>query len=345
MASFTAAQIAQLLRPINPDRVLNDGKGHAHVSQQDVTAHLIRIFGFGSFDIEVDGPHLVFEAERVRDGKPSGRWDVCYRAKATLTIRNPDGEVVCRYQGSATDTAENQKRGDAHDLAIKSAESTAKKRAATHLGDQFGLSLYNKGQVKPLVVGTMVSPLAGEEDGQGGRDMQDGVPKQVSLGHDEDDRDPPEATTPQDAQPQPRTDRQWMDDIERRIAAAGSEQELASLASEVDAKARAGRCERVDYDDLSRTLNDRLAALAAPSNPRTADNRFYREPAPQQGQPAAGQGGYEEQINSARSADELGQIKAAVMADFKAQKFDPTTGNKLLAAIRRRAGELDEVAA
>ena len=41
--------------------------------------------------------------------------------------------------------------GDAHDMALKTAESGALKRAATNLGDQFGLSLYNDGSMLPLV--------------------------------------------------------------------------------------------------------------------------------------------------------------------------------------------------
>ena len=47
--AFTDVQIKQLLQPINPKRVLRDGKGNAHVAQQDVTAHLTRIFGFGGW--------------------------------------------------------------------------------------------------------------------------------------------------------------------------------------------------------------------------------------------------------------------------------------------------------
>lgn len=187
--AFTATQIEQLLKPINDKRVLKDGKSKSHVSQQDVRAHLIRIFGFGNFDVEIDGPHLVFEQERKDDnGRPTNRWDVCYRAKARLTIRDPKANRVCVYEGSATDTAENQKRGEAHGLALRSSESIAMKRAATNLGDQFGLSLYNKGQLKALVAGTLVKPggFAPAER----PDMQDAIPEQVSLGNDEGGDDP-----------------------------------------------------------------------------------------------------------------------------------------------------------
>ncbi|WP_267977562.1 hypothetical protein, partial [Acinetobacter baumannii] len=57
------------------------------------------------------------------------------------------------------------------------------KRAAIPLGDQFGLSLYNKGQMKALVRGTLVQPATGEESAA--EDMQDGGEKHVAMGNDE----------------------------------------------------------------------------------------------------------------------------------------------------------------
>jgi hypothetical protein len=181
--TFAPAQIAQLLKPINAARVLSDGKGHAHVSQQDVLAHLVRVFGFGGFDIEVLAVECIFEQGRTPE--PVTRYDVCYRALVRLTIRNEAGETVCTYENGSTATAQNQSRGDAHDLAYKSAISLSVKRAAIALGDQFGLSLYNKGQMKALVMGTLVGGV--EASGEGRADMQDGVEQQVALGHDEAD--------------------------------------------------------------------------------------------------------------------------------------------------------------
>lgn len=184
---FNAAQITQLLAPINGNRVLLDGKKHSHVSQQDILAHLIRVFGFGAFDIEVLSSECVFESERVDSkGVGSNRFDVCYRAMVRLTVRDPDDKQVCRFENGSTATAQNQTRGDAHDLAYKSAISLSVKRAAIALGDQFGLSLYNKGQLAPLVRGTLIRPSDDAWSiGGGVKDMQEGVPQQVSLGNDE----------------------------------------------------------------------------------------------------------------------------------------------------------------
>lgn len=179
--TFSREQVGQLLQPIRPQRVLTDGKGHSHVSQQDITAHLVRMFGFGNFDVEVVDINLVFETERhdAKTGEANNRWDVCYKALVRLTIRNPEGERVAFYENGSMGTAQNQSRGDGHDLAYKSAISLSIKRAAIALGDQFGLSLYNKGQLSALVIKTLV----GHDDVEG--DIQADVPQQLALGNDE----------------------------------------------------------------------------------------------------------------------------------------------------------------
>ena len=205
---FDRDQVDTLLRGINPSRVLADGKGHAHVSQQDVTAHLIRTFGFGNFDTRILSLDLVFEHNRTdNNGKPSLRWDVCYRATVELTVRNRRGETVATYENVSTGTAENQKRGDAHDLSSKSAVSLAMKRCTINLGDQFGLSLYNKGQIPPLVRRTLVMPEAPEETTEEPTDLQEGIPQQVAMGADESDTaeatQQPEAPAAEDVAPLP----------------------------------------------------------------------------------------------------------------------------------------------
>lgn len=190
--AFTPEQVKTLLNPIKSNRVLSDGKGHSHVSQQDITAHLIRMFGFGNFDIEVLSAELVFEDPRTKPtGEVTGRWDVCYRAMVRLSVRNPDGLLVAVYENGSTATAQNQTRGDGHDLAYKSAISLSIKRAAIALGDQFGLSLYNKGQLGALVIASLVG------SGFKGVDVQDHVPQQVSLGNDEIDPEPDVPVAPE----------------------------------------------------------------------------------------------------------------------------------------------------
>ncbi|WP_109527164.1 MULTISPECIES: Rad52/Rad22 family DNA repair protein [Nocardia] len=188
---FTEAQINQLLAAVNPVRVMRDGKGNAHLPQQDVLAHLTRIFGFGAFDYEMLSCELVFEQQhRKRNGEtPDGRFDVCYKATMRLTVRDPEGNVVCRFEDGSTGDSSNQTRADGHDLAMKSAISLAKKRCAIALGDQFGLSLYNKGQTTALVKNTLIRPSADTAETPEVADVQRDVPPSLSMGYDEVERE------------------------------------------------------------------------------------------------------------------------------------------------------------
>lgn len=186
MTRFNVEQTKQLLAPINPRRVLADGKGHSHLPQQDVIAHLIRVLGFGNFMYELLNIELLFETPRVAEKVGArDRWDVAYKAAMRLTVLDPTGVVACIYEDVSTGDAQNQTRADAHDLAMKSAVSLAKKRCAIHLGDQFGLSLYNKGQTSALVVGTKVLPKNFDRESGATADVQVNVPLPESMGVDE----------------------------------------------------------------------------------------------------------------------------------------------------------------
>lgn len=161
VGALSDLQIAQLLRPVDPDRVGSDGKGFAHMEAWDIRRYLIRIFGFGGHDTDLLESTLIAETsipdhqKKDRNGKPYGQpfeaWTVIYRVAVRLTVK-VDGVELGHWHGIATGDATNQpSRADAHDLALKTADSQALKRAATNLGDQFGLSLYNKGRLTPVV--------------------------------------------------------------------------------------------------------------------------------------------------------------------------------------------------
>lgn len=197
--TLNAAQVEQLLAPINPRRVLQ-ANGQSHVSQQDVTAHLIRVFGFGGFDTQILTQELIYETNDPERKKKNGNgtysaWDVAYKVTMRLTIKDEAGKPIALYENGSTGSAIAQPQRDAaHDLAFKSAISLATKRCAINLGDQFGLSLYNKGQVAPLVQGTKVMPEGAVNPnypGQGANkvqqpaDLQADVQQQESMGIDE----------------------------------------------------------------------------------------------------------------------------------------------------------------
>jgi hypothetical protein len=175
--SFSRAQTEQLLRGISPSRVITGAHVKPHLSQQDVLAHLSRVFGFGHFDVEVMHEELLYE-EQTTNSKQAAAWSVAYRARVRLTVRDEAQRPVAVLEGGSTGESEGQpSRAASHDLAYKSALSTATKRAAIALGDQFGLSLYNKGQQAPLVLGTMVDGPRRDDD-----DLQTGVEQQHADG-------------------------------------------------------------------------------------------------------------------------------------------------------------------
>lgn len=146
--ALNTAQTDFLTQPIHESRIEKDGKGMRHVAAWDVRRHLIRIFGWGGFDIATKRLELIRETET----KP-GSWTVVYLAEVRLTIKDPSGNVLATFEDGSTGDAQNQRSlGDAHDLAMKSSLSVALKRCAMNLGDQFGLSLYAKG-IQGAVVG------------------------------------------------------------------------------------------------------------------------------------------------------------------------------------------------
>ena len=144
------AQHEQLIKGINPTRIAKrqggGGKSLSYLESWDVKAHLIRIFGFGGWNWTVLKAELAFEEQNER-----GNWNVGYKVIGRLYIHS----LECDYTEAAVGSASLSQRGEAHDMAIKTAESDAIKRAAINLGDQFGLSLYNNGSTAPVVINTL----------------------------------------------------------------------------------------------------------------------------------------------------------------------------------------------
>lgn len=156
-------QQQELLKPISASRVASrqggGGKSLSYLEAWDVKAHLIRVFGFGRWSANVLQAELAFEEQNEK-----GQWNVGYKVLLELRVY----DLPCSYTEAAIGSATLSQRGEAHDMAIKTAESDALKRAAINLGDQFGLSLYNAGSLKPVVGGTLdaegimpdISPVA-----------------------------------------------------------------------------------------------------------------------------------------------------------------------------------------
>jgi hypothetical protein len=124
----------------------------SYLEAWDVKAHLIRVFGFGGWSWHVTTAELAFE-----DKNEKGQWNVGYKVIGSLTIHALD----CCYSEAAVGSANLPQRGEAHDMAVKTAESDALKRAAINLGTQFGLSLYDNGSKRDVVGSTLAAEFAG----------------------------------------------------------------------------------------------------------------------------------------------------------------------------------------
>lgn len=165
--TFSADQVERLLKPIKPGRVYQ-ANGQAHVAGWEIKAHLTRMFGFGRWQQEVlmceciaEDPWDTGKVDDKRWDRPIIRWWTTYRAMVRLSVFDTDGNLAYMAEEVATGSADNQpSRADAHDLAMKEAVTQALKRCAIGLGDQFGLSLYDKGSLKPVVGMTLVRPAS-----------------------------------------------------------------------------------------------------------------------------------------------------------------------------------------
>ena len=180
MTYFSAEQVGILLKPIHPRRVSNL-RGMSYVEGYDVKAELNRVFGFGRWDTEILGQSLVCERE-VKTSKGGDAWYVVYTTSLRLTVKAPDGTVVCRHEESHAGNSTHPDQGEAHGNALTNSWTYALKRCATNLGDQFGLSLYGKGSQQALVRWTLVPGQTAEAVGVDDDDVPQVSPEQPESG-------------------------------------------------------------------------------------------------------------------------------------------------------------------
>ncbi len=140
--TFTPEQTALLAAPLNKANVASRqqaGQTLSYIEAWHAIAEANRIFGFGQWDRETVDLRQLGEP-RLVDGKSR----VGYSARVRITVRAGDGVVVregCGF-GSGIDRDVDQ----AHESALKEAESDAMKRALMTFGNAFGLALYDKTQ-------------------------------------------------------------------------------------------------------------------------------------------------------------------------------------------------------
>jgi len=134
---FTDKQNAALSDTLDPKHVKAPpaGKYGSYVEGWHVIAEANRIFGF-------DGWSSRTELTLLSEREVSGKYRVDYRAKVTITV-HVDGVEVQR-DGCGFGQGIDKDIGQAHESALKEAETDARKRALMTFGNPFGLALYDK---------------------------------------------------------------------------------------------------------------------------------------------------------------------------------------------------------
>jgi DNA recombination protein Rad52 len=153
------------------------GRSLSYIEGWHAIAEANRIFGFDGWTREV-------EIQRLGEPREvDGKWRVSFMAKCRVEAKG----VVREGHGYGSGIAKDL--GDAHESALKEAETDAMKRALMTFGNPFGLALYDKDQ-------TNVAP-----DNEGYDACRAAIWKSMGLeGHDDECfRALPDLKDPQDA--------------------------------------------------------------------------------------------------------------------------------------------------
>ena len=145
---FSPEQLAALAAPLDRAKVRQREQGRSRVSYLEgwqVIAEANRIFGFDGWQRQTIAVRCVAQAERTigRDQKPG--WGVTYTARVRITV-TAGGHTPLVREGTGAGHGIDADLGQAHESAIKEAETDAMKRALMTFGNPFGLALYDKQQ-------------------------------------------------------------------------------------------------------------------------------------------------------------------------------------------------------
>jgi hypothetical protein len=135
--SFSANQIRKLQRDVKACDIRTrevNGRELSYIEGWHAISEANRIFGFDGWNRETIETRCVVS----RDNR--GTHHVVYVAKVRVTVR-AESETVVR-EGFGTGEAQGGTAGEAHEKAIKTAETDATKRAFATFGKPFGLALY-----------------------------------------------------------------------------------------------------------------------------------------------------------------------------------------------------------
>ena len=108
----------------------------AYVEGWHVIAEANRIFGYDAWDRHTLSTRCVWS------GSANHHYAAAYIAKVRIAVRA--GAIIITREGCGSGNAKAPTPGEAHELALKAAETDATKRALATFGNPFGLALYDR---------------------------------------------------------------------------------------------------------------------------------------------------------------------------------------------------------
>jgi hypothetical protein len=172
VGAFSAEQLAALAAPLDRSRIASRKLGGSRVAYLPgwvLIEEANRIFGFDGWQRQTLFCRCAAQAERLigandpeRPAKPG--WGVTYIARVRITVLTRSGGLLIR-EGTGAGHGIDVDLGQAHESAIKEAETDAMKRALVTFGNPFGLALYDKSQRQ--VSGHAAPPAAHGAQGRG----------------------------------------------------------------------------------------------------------------------------------------------------------------------------------
>ena len=168
---FSAKQVQALRRNLDRRHVRTreaNGRELSYIEGWYAITEANRIFGFDGWNRET------LESRCVLARENRGSFLAVYTARVRISV-HADGVTIIR-EGHGTGEGRGTSPGEAHDFALKAAETDGTKRALATFGKPFGLALYRNGK-------TAFSPKPSAAE-----------PKQIDAGHRVNL--PPDDTTP-----------------------------------------------------------------------------------------------------------------------------------------------------
>ena len=140
--AFSDTQVRQLRAKLEAKHVKTrkaNGTDLHYVEGWHVIAEANRIFGYDAWDRRTLASHCVWS------GVSGAYHGAAYTAKVRVSVRA--GDITIVREGSGTGEGKAPTPGQAHELALKGAETDATKRALAAFGNPFGLALYDREQL------------------------------------------------------------------------------------------------------------------------------------------------------------------------------------------------------